>query len=149
MLLPALSEVAAVVGWPGVRSLFRAGWTSFVSDRVSVYHRLDDEGLGPSIEVTTYVDGSWIDRSTASFMLEQLRVFKAPPRERRAELTLDGAPLVCSVLQTTGAWVAVSDAVEPRITVVAREFPITAVHLERVAVSALAGFDRLTASQAQ
>jgi hypothetical protein len=113
---------------------------------VSVYHRLAEEG-GPAIEVTTYVDGNWIDRDTASFMLEQMRVHKSPPREDRAALTVDGVTHQWSVHRSNAAWVAVSDDLEPRITVVGREFPLAAVALERVAVSALDGYDRLTTPQ--
>jgi hypothetical protein len=145
--LPEINEVAAVVGWPGVRSLFRPGWTSFTSDRVSVYHRLSEEGLGPAIEVTTYVEGSWIDRGTLSFMLEQMRVHKSPPREETATLTVDGVAHQWSVHRSNAAWVAVSDDLEPRITIVGREFPLMTVALERVAVSTLDGYDRLTAPQ--
>jgi hypothetical protein len=147
--LPELSEVAAVAGWPGVRSLFRPGWTSFAGDRVSVYHRLDEEGIGPSIEVTTYVDGGLVDRSTVSFLLEQMRAHKSPPREERAELSLDGQAVPCSVHRSRTAWVAVSDDASPRLTVVAREFPIGAVFLERVALTSLDGYDRLAAPVGQ
>jgi hypothetical protein len=147
--LPAISEVAAVVGWPGVRSLFRPGWTSFSGDRVSVYHRLSEEGLGPAIEVTTYVEGDWIDRSTLSFMLEQMRVHKGPPREESATVMVDGTASQWSVMLSNSAWVAVSEELDQRITVVGREFPLAAVYLERVALSALDGYDRLAAPAAQ
>jgi hypothetical protein len=147
--LPSIAEVAAVAGWPGSRSLFRPGWTSFSGDRVSVYHRLADVDEGPAIEVTTYVDGHWIGRDTAEFMLGQLRVFRGPPRETRAVIAVDGSAVQWSVLQSNLAWVAVSEDLDPVITIVAREFPLGAVFLERVALSSLDGFDRLTASAAQ
>ena len=143
--LPSVAGVAAVAGWPGVRSLFRSGWTSFVGDRVSVYHRLTDVG-GPEVEVTTYVDGRWVDRSVASFMLEQMRVHASPPREERAELLVDESPVEWSVLRSSSAWVAVSESLDPVITIVGREFPLAAIRLERVAASELDGYDRLTES---
>ena len=142
ILSPSINDVAAVAGWPGVRSLLRVGWTSFSGDRVSVYHRLADEG-GPTIEVTTYVDGHWIDRSTQSFMLEQMRVHASPPREERAAVPVDGAACQWAVLSSRTAWVAVSQGHDPVITLVGREFPLAAIALERVPVSELAGYDRL------
>jgi hypothetical protein len=143
--IPNVDHVAAVAGWPRTRSLFRTGWTSFTGDRVTVYHRLADVDDGPAIEVTTYVDGDWVDRDTASFLLQRLSALKSPPQEKRAVINVAGSPVEFSVLQAKNAWVAVSENLDPVITVFAREFPLGAVFLEKVAVSSIAGFDRLVA----
>jgi hypothetical protein len=141
--LSSVAEVATVAGWPGTRSLFRTGWTSFTADRVTVYHRLDDSGEGPSIEVSTFVRGVARDRSTHSLLLERLSALKSPPQEKRVALLVDGASREWSVLQARNAWVAASEDANPLITIFAREFPLGAVYLERVAISELNGFDRL------